>query len=273
MAPPARRVSPARALAAPDADPIAAEPAIPMKSPNVERAITPVEAADASDSGTRFKSEEGNTKAATITTGTVSVEALRGTDGLDFECHAAVIRAQQKKSFIVKSMPWLFGGKRPFFAYGECSRYVVVKGCSCFIYTHKEDAEPLYAILLENVVAEIEDPEHPHPNSVTLSPWTRQMSKEDVVTVLLKRSNGMLLYQVTFDISKENSMGANNFVSTVNGSETIEKGIEKGVFKGAKEQRRECNNEMDASIIDHKGYVFVFIPHLEVVYNGVTSES
>ena len=61
MAPPARRVLPARALAAPDLDPIGAEPAIPMKSPkNVERA-TPVEAADASDSGTRFKSEEGNT--------------------------------------------------------------------------------------------------------------------------------------------------------------------------------------------------------------------
>jgi hypothetical protein len=44
----------------------------------------------------------------------------------------------------------------------------------------------------------------------------------------------MLLYQVTFDISKENSMAANNFVSTVNGSGTIEKGIEKGVWKGAK---------------------------------------
>jgi len=169
-----------------------------------------------------------------VTITTVSVEALRGTDGLDFECHAAVIRAQQEKSFIVKSMPWLFGGKRPFFAYGECSRYVAVKGCSCFVYIHKEDAEPLYAIFLENVVAEIEDPEHPHPNSVTLSPWTRQMSKEDVVTVLLKRSNGMLLYQVTFDISKENSMAANNFVSTVNGSGTIEKGIEKGVWKGTK---------------------------------------
>ena len=85
-------------------------------------------------------------------------------------------------------------------SYGEVLRYVVVKGDNCFIFTEESDPSPLYAIPLHDKMAVLEDPNQPEGTSLTISPTFKNVSKEDLDTVLLKcRGSGKIAYQFTFN--------------------------------------------------------------------------
>ena len=105
----------------------------------------------------------------------------------------------REKNLLAKLLPCVFG-ERDFVSYGEVLRYVVVKGDNCFIFTEENDPSPLYAIALHDKTAKREDPNNPEGTSLTISPTFKNISKDDLETVLLKyRGSGKVAYQFTFN--------------------------------------------------------------------------
>lgn len=135
----------------------------------------------------------------------LSVRALRGSNGADFEAVVALLRGAPHKNFLKRLFPLCFD-ERDFIAFGEVKRFVVIKGTSCFVFTEATETQPLYAIPLDDVLPVMEDPKKPDKFSVTISPTSAKTQNADLVTVLLKYQDGSHAYQFTFDTSKDRSL-------------------------------------------------------------------
>lgn len=148
----------------------------------------------------------------------ISVKALRGTTGADFESVAALLRGAPKKNFLKKHFSLIFD-ERDFVSFGEVKRFVIIKGDCCFVFTDDSDIQPLYAIPLDEVTAIMEDPKKPDKFAVTISPThLGNASKVEYKTVLLKyRSDGSQAYQFTFDSTTDKSV-AKRFLDVVQNS-------------------------------------------------------
>mmetsp|Transcript_8262 Transcript_8262/g.12706 ORF Transcript_8262/g.12706 Transcript_8262/m.12706 type:complete len:238 (+) Transcript_8262:176-889(+) len=136
---------------------------------------------------------------------TISVQALRGKTGADFESEVAVLEGAPKKDFLKRFLPLIFD-ERDYVSYGEVKRYVLIKGDSCFIFMDKDGTEPLYAISLADFMPMMEDPKNLDKYSVNISPVTASVGKEDLVTVLLKHHDDSQGFQFTFDTSIDRSV-------------------------------------------------------------------
>lgn len=130
----------------------------------------------------------------------VSVAMLRGGSGADLECPAAVFRGAPAKNFMQILFPCIYD-ERDFVSYGEVRKYILVKAGTCFVFGEKTDPSPLYAIPLDEMTAVQEDPNHPDPAGVTVSPMPDTNKPRDgMITVMLKyKTNGKQAYQFTFD--------------------------------------------------------------------------
>lgn len=159
----------------------------------------------------------------------ISVQALRGTSGADFESTVALLRGAPKKNFLKKHLP-LFFDERDFVSFGEVRRFVVIKGDCCFVFFDDKDVQPLYAIPLDEVIGFVEDPKKPDKLSVTISPNSTNGSKDEMITVLLKyRINGLQAYQFTFDASADRSV-AKRFLDVVQNSTTKPKTVSASIY-------------------------------------------
>jgi hypothetical protein len=98
----------------------------------------------------------------------MSVQALRGETGADFESKAAVLRGAPKKDILKRWLPFAFD-ERSFVAYGETLRYVLIKGDCCFVFADQNEPAPLYAIPLDEVYPVLEDPKNPDKVRLDLS--------------------------------------------------------------------------------------------------------
>lgn len=212
LASPALRVSVAVADMAEDAGAATVDAAIPKEAATADPAAN-VEPAECVDDPMKYaprdKIEEKRNVGIRI-----SVAHLRGTGGSDFEGKAAVLRGVREKNLLAKCLPCVFG-ERDFVAYGEVTRYVVVKGDNCFVFMEEKDPSPLYAIPLHDKIASVEDPVNPEGTSLTISPTFRNMSKDDLATILLKYENGKIAYQFTFNKQDGSDLAA-RFLSVVN---------------------------------------------------------
>eukprot|EP00541_Cyclophora_tenuis_P010173 CAMPEP_0116540752 /NCGR_PEP_ID=MMETSP0397-20121206/117_1 /TAXON_ID=216820 /ORGANISM="Cyclophora tenuis, Strain ECT3854" /LENGTH=221 /DNA_ID=CAMNT_0004064649 /DNA_START=26 /DNA_END=691 /DNA_ORIENTATION=+ len=196
MAEAARRVEPALASAAPESEPVSIEPARPTEAPRPARAAS-VEPAVA-----------GLTPTAPVEIkplAPMSVESLRGKEGVEFESHAAVLKGAPEKNVLKRFLPFIFD-ERDFVTFGEVQRFVLVKGDCCFIFGEDTDLEPLYAIPLSDVVPYLEDRTRPDKTSVTISPTFGNISKEDLETVLLKYRTGGQAFQFTFNTKPDKTL-------------------------------------------------------------------
>jgi len=237
-------VSAVAAAHAPAVAGAAAEPAIPHKPPDVKPAPStePAETMDDPHKHAPPPAENVNKKP-----GGASVEALRGTSGVLFESQAAVLRGVQK-SFLRRCLPIIFD-ERDFVAYGEALRFVLIKGDNIFVFTEETDVAPLFSIPLQGLKSMIEDPNKPDKYSSTISPTGKNMSKSDMVTVLLKYPTGKIAYQ--FTLNKHNDEGiAQRFVDaikksgTMTGDKTASVVYAEAVAKDAKKaQPEEPNNK------------------------------
>lgn len=135
----------------------------------------------------------------------LSVKALRGQNGADFESIVAVLRGAPQKTFLRRYLPLCFD-ERDFVSFGEVKRFVVIKGSCCFVFTEETDVKPLYAIPLDEVRPIMEDRNKPDKASVTISPTSSKGTSADLATVLLKYNNGTHAYQFTFDTSSDRSL-------------------------------------------------------------------
>ena len=72
----------------------------------------------------------------------LSVQALRGTNGSDFESYAAILRGAPDKHCLRLWLPCLFD-ERDFVSYGEVRKFCLVKNSNCFVYTTHTDQQPL----------------------------------------------------------------------------------------------------------------------------------
>uniref|UniRef100_A0A7S1ZAD5 PH domain-containing protein n=1 Tax=Ditylum brightwellii TaxID=49249 RepID=A0A7S1ZAD5_9STRA len=206
-------VSQASAIPAPAVEDATAEPAIPSNDLNVQPAPT-VESAETVDDPKKHAPLPNKMKKV----GETSVQALRETPGIYFESQAAVLRGT-KKNFFRKYLPLIFD-ERDFVAFGEVLRFVLVKGDNCFVFTDETDASPIYAFPLQGLKAIIENPKNPDKNSVTISPSTNNdVSKSDLVTVLLKNPRDKIEYQFSFDKSGDEEI-AERFVDAIRRSES-----------------------------------------------------
>jgi hypothetical protein len=199
--------------------------------------------------------------------GGISVAALRGESGADFEANAAVLRGAPKKDILKRWLP-LFFDERDFVAYGEVSlleswacllhallfssqivlpflhqvlRFVLIKGDCCFVFTEQDDLAPIYAIPLDEVYAILEDPTNPDKGSVTISPTSnRNMSKEDLKTVLLKyKKDSSQAFQFTFNTHSDKSL-AKRFLDIV---ERCSSGKDKGPVRASVMHAKEVGKE------------------------------
>jgi hypothetical protein len=145
----------------------------------------------------------------------LSVEFLREESAVSgdvvsaFECYAAVLQGPPQKNIFRSCLPCVFD-ERDFVSYGEIRKYILVRGNrgsnqSCFVYGDKTDPAPLYGINLDDFDAFREDPEHPDPYSVTISPVPNtNKPRKEIITVLLRyKSNQAHAYQFTFDTSTD----------------------------------------------------------------------
>jgi hypothetical protein len=207
LASPAPRVETAQAEKAPSPDVAVTEPARPSESVRVEKAEN-VEPAVAGVKEQVISQPQRKL-------GGISVEALRGESGADFEGNAAVLRGAPKKDILKRFLP-LFFDERDFVAYGEVLRFVLIKGDCCFVFTEQDDPSPVYAIPLDEVYAIMEDAKRPDKFSVTISPTSnKNMSKEDLKTVLFKyKKDSSQAFQFTFNTHSDKSL-AKRFLDTV----------------------------------------------------------
>lgn len=160
----------------------------------------------------------------------ISVKALRGTTGADFESVVALLRGAPKKNFLKKVLP-LFFDERDFVSFGEVKRFVVIKGDCCFVFTEETEIQPLYAIPLDEVRPVMEDSKKPDKNSVTISPTSANATNVDFVTVLLKYHNGSQAYQFTFDTSKDRSVAKRFYDVVKNASKAKSKTVTASVLQ------------------------------------------
>ena len=160
----------------------------------------------------------------------ISVKALRGTTGADFESVVALLRGAPKKNFLKKALP-LFFDERDFVSFGEVKRFVVIKGDSCFVFTEDTEIQPLYAIPLDEVRPVMEDPKKPDKNSVTISPTSANTKNADLVTVLLKYHNGSQAYQFTFNTSKDRSVAKRFYDTVQNASKAKSKTVTASILR------------------------------------------
>eukprot|EP00934_Nitzschia_sp_Nitz4_P008653 Nitzschia sp. Nitz4//scaffold121_size67750//61777//62592//NITZ4_006077-RA/size67750-augustus-gene-0.126-mRNA-1//1//CDS//3329534378//8643//frame0 len=145
----------------------------------------------------------------------LSVEALRGGKGPDFESVAAVIQGGVRRNCLRRLLPSCLD-ERDFVSFGEVSRYVFIKGNCIFIYSDSSSPSPIFAIPIESVTAIQEDPLKPDRESYTISPQANtNLPREGLVTILLKnRKTGKHEYQITFDTQDDKSL-AKRFLDTL----------------------------------------------------------
>ena len=193
------------------------EPAKPTENTVVEPA-RPVEPAVPYDNPSRFAPQFTKEQMNHL-----SVAALRGGAGSDFESKAAVLQGAPSKTILKIILPCIYD-ERDFVAMGEVTRYVFIKGNCVFVYGQETDPSPLYAIPLETVRAIQEDPKKPDKSSVTISPRVNSNeARASLVTILLKyRNTGKQAYQFTFDTSSDKSVPKRfldhvNFVAKTSG--------------------------------------------------------
>jgi hypothetical protein len=136
----------------------------------------------------------------------LSVGALRDC-GTVFEAEAVCIKGGVEKNAIRRLLPFVYD-ERDFVSFGEVLRFIIVTGNVIFVYGHKTDPKPLYAIDIASVHGFIEDPNKPDPHSYTISPQIgTNKAGTYLMTVLLKdRFTGKQAYQITFDTSHDNSV-------------------------------------------------------------------
>jgi hypothetical protein len=137
----------------------------------------------------------------------LSVANLRSRSrGLQFSSKAAVIKGGVQKNLLRRLFPVCYD-ERDFVSYGEVVRYIFVSGNVIFVYVDVdvETSKPLYAILMETLTIEVEDPRRPDSYSYTISPRPNtNQTGEDFTTVLLKDiTTHKLMYQITFDTSSD----------------------------------------------------------------------
>lgn len=191
---------------APLVEPATAEMARPVTPTNVERAhhssSVDVGPAPAVEPATILVAQPS-----AITTQTsLSVAALRGQTGADFESYAAILRGAPPKNCLKRYLPCLYD-ERDYVAYSEVKKYAVVKSGHCFVYIRDDDPSPLYAIDLAQVYAVEEDRQRMDPCSVTVSPQADFTPRRGLVTVLLKyRNDHSQAYQFTFDTETDPSL-------------------------------------------------------------------
>jgi len=193
LAVPAPEVEPAVAESIKSVEPAVAARASQTEPPGV-KSPDPVEPAVAGSEFSQKSYNEalaGNNNVQQLEN-PLSVKALRGESGSDFEGYAAVLRGAPEKNCLKKYLPCIYD-ERDYVTYGEVKKYVLVKGSSCFVYAEQTDPSPLYAIPLqddddENELIPIqEDPDHLDPCSVTINPRPGDHKPKDgYVTVLLK---------------------------------------------------------------------------------------
>ena len=137
----------------------------------------------------------------------LSVAALRGSGNSDFEAEAAVIKGRVEKNFLQRFFPRLFDF-RDYISYGEVRRFIFIKANCIFVYGQDIDPSPLYAIQIETISAEIENPNNPDPNSYTISPQVQtNKTASSLVTILLRDiTSKKQVYQISFDISHDPSI-------------------------------------------------------------------
>jgi hypothetical protein len=138
----------------------------------------------------------------------LSVAVLRG-GGTDFESEAAIIKGGVEKNFLRRNpIVGKFFDFRDYVTFGEVRRYIFIKGNCVFVYGQVTDPYPLYAIELETVTAELEDPLKPDPYSFTVCPQVQtNRTGSHLATVLLKdKSTRKQAFQITFDTSQDKSV-------------------------------------------------------------------
>jgi hypothetical protein len=184
-----------------------ADPCIPYDDPANFRATT-----------VRLVTKDGNVIATTKNSGIttlLSVSSLRGQTGATFESYAAILRGAPEKNFLKVCLPCIYD-ERDFVTFGEVKKYCLIKGSTCFIFLQDTDLAPLYAIPLDEVYAIQEDPSHPDPASITVSPVPgTNKSRQTMVTIMLKyRKDDSQAYQFTFDTEQDSSL-AKRFLDAV----------------------------------------------------------
>jgi hypothetical protein len=220
LAPPALRASAAVADKAPSTEPAVADRV--QQSPPVQ--AQPMEPAGPSipyDDPANFSQTTVHTDGSVSTTKNsgnttlLSVSSLRGQAGATFESYAAVLRGAPEKNFLKVCIPCIYDG-RDFVSFGEVKKYCLIKGATCFIFLENTDLAPLYAIPLDEVYPVQEDPNHPDPASITVSPVPgTNKPRKAVVTIMLKyRRDDSQAYQFTFDTEQDASL-AKRFIDAV----------------------------------------------------------
>jgi hypothetical protein len=224
LAPPAPRASASVADKAPDSEPAVADRV--QQSPPVQ--AQPMEPADPCIpyddpiniplTMVRIVAKDGSSvlrpKNSGITT-LLSVASLRGQTGATFESYAAILRGAPEKNILKVCLPCIYD-ERDFVSFGEVKKYCVIKGSTCFIFLQDTDLAPLYAIPLDEVYALQEDPNHPDPGSITVSPVPgTNKPRATVITIMLKyKRDDSQAYQFTFDTEQDASL-AKRFMDTV----------------------------------------------------------
>lgn len=133
----------------------------------------------------------------------LSPTQVRGQNGADLECYAAVLRGAPERNFLQILLPCIYD-ERDFVAYGEVKKYILIKAGTCFVYGEHTDPSPIYAIPLNEMTCLLENPNRLDKFSVTISPLPdSNRSPPWMVTVLLKyRNSGKQAYQFTFDTQR-----------------------------------------------------------------------
>jgi len=202
LAPPAPQVEPSVAEKAENTDAAKADMVSQTEEARVS-AAQEVEPAVTYDDPRKFAPKAPVSKGSNA----LSVKALRGGKGSDFESYAAVLRGAPGKNFLQIILPFIFD-ERDFVTFGEVKKYVLIKGTSCFVYTEEHDPSPVYAIPLHELYPIQEDPKNPDKGSVTISPVANTNKPPDyLTTILLKyKKNNAQAYQFTFDTSEDRTV-------------------------------------------------------------------
>lgn len=164
----------------------------------------------------------------------ISVDMLKqGPTGIAFEGAAGICRGMDMHVVrrvtlaLSKFLPAIYD-QRDFVSYGEILRYIVIKDNILFVYAEKTDPNYLYTISLDSLHAVKEDGRNPHNRSVTVSPgYGTGKDRQDgnIVNVLLLEARNKLVYQIAFNIAKDETI-ADNFVNVVQRINKVQKRAE-----------------------------------------------
>jgi hypothetical protein len=214
LASPAPRVEPATAVNVKHEEAATAQMASPCE-PAIAAPAPIVEPAGLSSEVVRAIKQARNGSTSTLT-----VEMLRGEQGANLECYAAIFRGAPPKNILKVLLPCIYD-ERDFVSYNEVKKYMVIQSGTCFVYMEEKDPFPLYAIPLEKFVAILEDPDRPDKGSATISPVPgTNRSRDGMVTVLLKYPyTGKQAYQFTFDTNAFDKSFPKLFIALVSRSQ------------------------------------------------------